>query len=374
MTTFTPLTMAFTVSSILDNSVAHKIYTEEGERAYVAYHQDTRREPYPAGTLAPVLGTLIQFNELLRFEAFSPVLYTLNHAGVASKIMHSLEEHGLLRTTGVQSPFRDAVYLRGGSEDERIAQLLALRAEFLFTTNAADAENAMRQGIAACIVPRGPAPDGQLGATSLLIDGDLDGVAFDLVREMRFRELLKEHGNLQTTLKIYDQEERALLEKGQMIGLGPFAPLLGIMTHLPDGMASVVENTVRNSWAKGRANETLEETLGMTNLAARSLGSGRVSKRDTMQGGKGVAHLHFDDSGHHIYSTINKGFTGAHVIWPKDTDGLWRPIAYSGTPDALQRVLAIKGSESGFDPDGARARIGARLSPRPRGWGHGGGA
>lgn len=289
------LTIAVSSRSLFHMEDENALFEAQDQVAYDEYMRKTEDMPLPPGAAFSLVRKLLSLNTTTSPEPpdrVEVVLLSRNSANAGVRVMRSAMHYGL--------NIEQAVFTGGG---DRFAYALAMKADLFLCSNAADAQKALENGIAAAhIVPAPHMPD--LTDTTVRIAFDGDSVLFSDEADLIYRT----HG-----LKQFRSDE--LRDAQKPLGDGPFKRLFGKLCALqhelgPDsGRVKTGLVTARGKTNHGRPISTLR-SWGLT-VDVAIFADGRPKGPFLKAFG---ADMFFDDTGKHVESAAEHAVPAGHVI------------------------------------------------------------
>ena len=289
-----PLVVAVSSRALFDLREESRVFTEEGEEAYVALQKSRAAVPVSFGSAYPLVRRLLALNE---HSSGAPlvqvVLASRNDPHTGARIMQTLDDSGLAVEQAFFTTGRPvAPYLK------------ALGAGLFLSCEEEDVTAALEAGLAAA---RGIEGDAALdhehddGSVRVAFDGDC--VLFGESAERIFQE-----GGVEG----FHAHERANAQAP--IEPGPFAPFLRALNRIqqrcPKGAVRTSLVTARAVAAHARAMATLN-AMGVSVDEAFFLSGGDKAEVLRTFG----CHFFFDDSNRHVASAARVVPTG-QVVTP----------------------------------------------------------
>lgn len=366
------LRLAFSASTLLDMREAHKIFSEQGEAAYVRHMRDNENKSCGPGVLYPLARLLLHINKLSGKRLFDLVLVSQNHGDAAIRIEKSLMSLGF--TDKGWFSFRHKVYNRGHDEDT-LADLARLKVDTYFGSNAELITKALQRGIAAAhFVPSAPSVREMATVKNILrtknlqslfdlsrktfqLFVDFDGVLADWQSENNYQRIFRgakkriqeriQEGKISGpyhdqmaidhAVPVYDKKEGQL--EDTPMAAGPLAPFIVGLSHFVD----IRLLTARGGHATHRALKTLRG-WGCNNISAIGLQTYQsidITKAEVMGviGGENPSRiplLFVDDSIGHINAARASGISATGHVRRNPKQHTWLCHA-----NALERVIVF---------------------------------
>lgn len=133
------LIIAISSRALFDMSESHRVYTEEGLKAYSDYQIAREEEPLKPGDAFPLVQKLLAVNELEpRRARVEVILLSRNSADTGLRVFNSVEHYGL--------PISRAAFCGGESPYRYIK---AFASHLFLSTESEDVRSALEQGVAA---------------------------------------------------------------------------------------------------------------------------------------------------------------------------------------------------------------------------------
>lgn len=284
------LVIAISSTALFDMRESHKVYEEQGVKAYAEYqrqHEDDVLEP---GEAFPLASKLLRINEKLGGEPqVEIILLSRNSADTGLRVFNSIAHHNLNITRAAFS---------GGDSPYRYVSAFACH--LFLSTNAADVRSALDNGMAAATLLSSQGESNESDELRFAFDGD--AVLFSDASERIF----KEHG-----LDAFTENEKKSAH--QPLDPGPFKYFLEALQALQAEFPSD-QCPIRTALVTARAapaHERVVRTLREWNVRIdESLFLGGLSKGDFLK--SFGADVFFDDQQVHCTSASEFVATG-HV-------------------------------------------------------------
>ena len=200
------LVIAISSRALFDLSESHRVFEEEGLKAYADYQITREDQPLNPGDAFPLVEKLLRINKLLTGEPrVEVILLSRNSADTGLRIFNSIQHYGLNITraafSGGQSPYR---------------YVSSFGSHLFLSTDPDDVGQALQSGYdAATILPSKKSNEGK---DQLRIAFDGDAVLFSDEAERVYKE-----GGLEA----FTASEQAAADRP--LSGGPFKPFLAVL-------------------------------------------------------------------------------------------------------------------------------------------------
>lgn len=299
------LVIAVSSRALFDLDEANGIFEKHGEKAYMEYQWEHRKDILAQGVAFPFIKRLLQFNGVN--EKDSPVeviVLSKNDPFSGVRFFHSCEHYKMNITRGVFSAGRDP-----------FLYMDAFDCCLFLSANKEDVEKAIQMGKPAGLILPTTAPDDP-STGELRIAFDFDGVLVDDSSERVYQE---------KGIVKYQQEEKK--NAGIAAPSGPLKTLIERLAkiqklenleknknpdYIPRLRMTIV--TARNAPAHERVITTLRE-WGITAVEAFFLGG--LEKKKVLQILR--PHIFFDDQMIHLEAASNITTFSAYSFWYRES-------------------------------------------------------
>lgn len=176
------LVVAISSRALFDLSESHRIYQDEGLRAYSRHQIEYEESPLTPGVAFPLVTKLLHLNRLLEAKpGIEVILLSRNTADTGLRVLNSIRHHHL--------DISRAAFC-GGEQPWRYVQ--AFQCDLFLSTETEDVQGALQQGVAAAtLLP--PHPKSDEAGRSLRFAFDGDAVIFSDASEQLFQREGLEH-------------------------------------------------------------------------------------------------------------------------------------------------------------------------------------
>lgn len=204
------LIVAVSSRALFNLEDGHAIYEINGQAAFDRYMRENESKPLRPGMAFPLVRKLLALNTPGTADKVSVMLLSSNTLEAGSRVMHSVQHHGLA--------IHQAFFTSGG---DRFKIARAGKVQLFLSTNAGEVRNALARGMcAARAMPKSRGAEDALGA-QLCIAFDGDAVLFSDEAERVYQS---------EGLSAFISSERT--HAGTALGAGPFKPVLTALQTL----------------------------------------------------------------------------------------------------------------------------------------------
>ena len=206
--------VAVTSSALFDMAASHRVFSEQGVRAYREFQVAHRNEPLPRGVAFPFTQRLLRLNQALHpAQPVEVVLFSRNSPETGLRAFQSIAHYGLDITRGCFS-----------SGKENYQYLPAFNSVLFLSSSREDVAKAIRMGYAAGVVLKTETAEDDNDSGELRMGFDFDGVIATDEAERVYRTKGPE---------IYQEYERAHAEQPLKAGpLGALFQAIGFIQKL----------------------------------------------------------------------------------------------------------------------------------------------
>jgi 5'-nucleotidase len=203
------LVIAISSRALFDLEESHRIFEQQGVKAYANYQIAHETDPLPPGLAYPLVQKLLSLHSPETQEPLVEViLLSRNSADTGLRIFNSIKEHGMNITR--------AAFTNGESPYQYVS---AFSAHLFLSTHSEDVRKALSAGCAAATIYKGHGSQNQSEQLRIAFDGD--SVLFSDEAE----RIYQQHG-----LAAFSESEQRAAD--QPLTGGPFKGFLQALHHI----------------------------------------------------------------------------------------------------------------------------------------------